>query len=143
MPSVIRPSRRFPLTYFSGFMALIALLVLSSGPAYSEWVPYGTTNEGIYVDPDTIRRKGDLVKMWVLTNFTTAETIEGKGTLSVKSQAEYDCQEERIRTLASAFFSGHMGSGTVNGSNVDVGKWESVQPDSVAQALWKRACGKK
>jgi hypothetical protein len=48
MPFLIRPSRRFPLTCFSGLMALIALLVLSSGPAYSEWVPYGTSNEGIY-----------------------------------------------------------------------------------------------
>lgn len=127
MPFSIRPLRRLPLAYWSSFLSVIILLLLSSGPAYAEWVLYGTTNEGmhtIYVDPDTIRRKGDLVKMWVLTDFTTAVTVEGKG-------------------IASTFFSGHMGSRTVNYSNVDEGKWASVAPDSVAQGLWKLACGKK
>jgi len=146
MPFSIRPLRRLPLAYWSSFLSVIILLLLSSGPAYAEWVLYGTTNEGmhtIYVDPDTIRRKGDLVKMWVLTDFTTAVTVEGSGILSVKTQEEYDCQEERKRTLASTFFSGHMGSRTVNYSNVDEGKWAPVAPDSVTQGLWKLACAKK
>ena len=42
----IRPFRRFPLTYFSGFWLLITLLVLSSGPAYAEWAATGATNVG-------------------------------------------------------------------------------------------------
>ena len=38
MPFLIRPYRRVPLAYFSGFWLLIMLLVLSSRPAYAEWV---------------------------------------------------------------------------------------------------------
>ena len=40
-------------------LLLIALLVLSSGPAYAEWVAIGSADDGMtaYVDPDTIRGK--------------------------------------------------------------------------------------
>jgi hypothetical protein len=41
MPFTLRPFRRFPLAYFSGFWLLIMTLVLSSAPsapAYAEWV---------------------------------------------------------------------------------------------------------
>jgi len=43
MPFSLRPFRRFPvhklpLAYISGFWLLTTLLVLSSSPAYAEWV---------------------------------------------------------------------------------------------------------
>ena len=38
MPFTLRPFRRFPPAYFSGFWLLIMTLVLSSAPAYAEWV---------------------------------------------------------------------------------------------------------
>jgi hypothetical protein len=40
-------------------------------------------------------------------------------------------------------FSGNMGSGEAVFSNSDESKWEPVAPDSLDQALWKFACGKK
>ena len=52
---------RSQLIYFSGFMSFILLLLLSSGPAYAEWVDVGDNNEKgmtVYIDSDTIRRKG-------------------------------------------------------------------------------------
>ena len=79
MPFSIRPLRRLPLAYWSGFWSLIVLLLLSSGPAYAEWVPVdehdqaGTTESTSYVDLDTIRRNGDLVKMWVLFDYETRQ----------------------------------------------------------------------
>ena len=36
MPFSIRPGRRLPLAYVSGFWFLIMLLVLSNGPGYAE-----------------------------------------------------------------------------------------------------------
>jgi hypothetical protein len=38
MSFTLRPFRRFPLAYFSGFWLLIMTLVSSSAPAYAEWV---------------------------------------------------------------------------------------------------------
>ena len=68
-----RPFLKLPLASLFGFGSLITLLFLSSVPAYARWVAVGESNSGatVYVDPDTIRRKGDLVKLWVLGDFNT------------------------------------------------------------------------
>ena len=87
MPFTIRPFRRFPvqcpitynagpflklpLAYLLGFWLLITLLFLGSVPAYAEWVAVEETPglRTLYVDPDTIRREGNLVTLWLLMDF--------------------------------------------------------------------------
>ena len=132
MPFTVCPYRRFPvccavifnaepflkppLASISGFWLLITLLVLSSGPAYSEWVAVGGNEEAgvtVYADPGTIRRKGNLVKVWHLNDFKTVQIVNGISYLSVKAQHEYDCTKDRERILALMTFSGNMGSGKV------------------------------
>jgi hypothetical protein len=128
-------------------LLLSTLLLLSSGPAYAEWVlvlvsaaEHGMT---VYADPDTIRRKGELVKMWSLYDFKTEQYVRGVLLLSSKGQIEYDCAEERLRGLAVAEFSGNMGKGTVVYTDSSEGMWNPVPPHGVVQALWKVACGKQ
>ena len=139
MPAHIRPFLTLPL-------ALLTLLVLSSAPVYGEWVALSTTDDGMttYADPSTIRRTGDLVKMWALYDYKTIRTVKGKSYLSYKVQREYDCAEERIRYLAFTFFSGNMGSGKVVPTTSDEQqKSEPVQPDSIGLTLFKAACAKQ
>jgi hypothetical protein len=126
-------------------LLLITLLVLSSGPAYAEWVKVGETDDGmtVYYDPATIRRNRNLVTMWQFYDYKTVQTVAGIGFLTVKEQWEFDCAEERSRVLALTEFSGNMGSGTVVYSNSEVGKWQPVATRSMGQLLWKFACGKK
>ncbi len=54
-------------------LLLITLLVLRHGPVYAEWVAvennYLPGKQTVYVDPDTIRREGNLVTLWQLTDF--------------------------------------------------------------------------
>jgi len=122
-------------------LLLITLLVLSSGPAYAEWVSIGTTDKVIlYIDLDTIRRKGDRVRLWHLHDFKTVETVNGDSILSIKMQSEIECLEERIRMLAGHSFSSNMGGGEVVYSDTDEKKWEPIVPDSSNQALWKVVC---
>ena len=162
MPFSIRPYRRFPvqcsvtynagpfikipLAYFCGFGSLITLLVLSSGPADAEWVSIGADNQRgrtVYADPDTIRPKGDVVKMWSLNDYKTIQTGPSASYLSYKVQSEYDCAEERIRKLAATFFSGNMGSGDVVSVHSKEGKWQPVEPGSLGQSEWEVACDKE
>jgi hypothetical protein len=126
---------------------LITLLVLSSGSAYAEWVEVSSSQGAggftVYVDSDTIPRKGDRVKMWELYDFKTVQTIYGKPLLSFKRQSEYDCTEERVRLLAYMEHSGNMGEGDTVASGSTGGQWKPVGPVTVDQVLWKLACDKK
>jgi surface-adhesin protein E len=145
MPFSIRSYRRVPLASILGFWLLITLLVLSSGPAGAEWVAIGSTDDGMtaYADPDTIRRKGEMVKMWSLFDFQIMQYVEGIPSLSKKGHSEYDCAEERLRLLALEEYSGNLGKGKVVYSDAIEQPWKPVVPRSVDQALWKLACDKK
>ncbi len=154
MPFSIRPDRRFlvnrfhtlPLAYLLGFGSLTMLLLLSSGPAYAEWVTIGYSESlggyAVYVDPSTIRHKGNhLVKVWTLTDYTTLQTVASHSFLSSKAQNEFDCAEELQRELAVTWFSNHMGNGNGVWHNSDETKWRPVAPGSVGEGVWKFACG--
>ena len=126
-------------------LLLITLLVLSSGPAYAEWVLVTASEDGtnIYVDLATIRRKGDLVRMWELIDYKTTQTSSYESFLSTKAQSEYDCPGERKRSVAFVNHSDNMGNGKVTSHDSDEGKWYPVVPGSLGQALWKYVCGKQ
>jgi len=139
------PFFRLPLNYFLGFWLLITLLVLGSRPVYAGWeLTSGDDETGltVYVDPDTILRKGSLVKMWQLYDYKTVQTVAGDSLLSFKRYNEYDCAEARTRMLAYTWFSGNMGSGHVVYSTPDEQQWEPVVQGSINRALWRVACRK-
>ena len=149
------PYRRFPVTYNArpsltlacvlGFWSLLILLVLSSGPAFAEWIKVvdnDQTGITVYADPMTVRRNGNLVKGWLLYDFKTIQTKTYAAFLSFTALSEIDCTEERTRQLALTNFSRNMGTGEVVYTGADEGKWYPVQPESVDRTLWKLACGK-
>ena len=141
MPFHIRPFLTQPLA----FWFLITFLLLSSGPAYAEWVRAlnNQTDPTLYVDSDTIRRNGTVVRWWELLDYKTVQTVAGISFLSMKVQREYDCVGEQIRVLAMADFSGNMAEGKVVFSDFTPSNWVPVQPESMGQTLWKAACVKE
>jgi hypothetical protein len=165
MPVVLRPYRRSPLpcsaTYntgpiltlplasFSGLWSLITLLFLSTVPVYAEWVAVEKDYllsglQTVYIDPDTIRREGNLVTMWQLIDF---KTMQGNRSptrfLSTKTHKEFDCAERRLRLLEFTEFSRRMGTGIAANGYVDKDNWLPVEPESISYALWGVACGKE
>ena len=130
-----RPSRHNII--FTLFFTLL------SCDSFAEWTRVGRTSEAtIFFDQETIRRSGQLVKMWTLTNFTISERIEGKQYQSAKTQFEYDCREERSRVLAATFYSLLNGAGVVTASESNIEPWYPIAPKTIAVKLWKYACGK-
>ena len=120
------------------------MLLVTAGAASAEWTVAGGNDQFVqYVDRATIRRNGNLVKMWVLSDLKTVQTDAGDSYLSSKAQNEYDCKEERSRILAFTWFSGKMGNGKVVYSDSDPGKWKPISPESIGEIKWKVACGKK
>jgi hypothetical protein len=136
--------------YWSGFWALITLLVLSTVPAYAEWVAVEKDYLlpglwTVYVDPETIRREGNLVTIWQLIDFKWMQGNPRGPTRFVSSEAhkQFDCAEQRLRLLSFTEFSRHMGTGIPADGYVDTGDWLPVEPESLNQALWEVACGKE
>ena len=166
MPFSIRRHRRFPVqcsaTYnaepflklklasCSGFWLLITLLLLSSRPAYAEWmrVEKDYLMRGlqiVYVDPNTIHREGNLVTMRQLIDFKWMQGSARGPTrfMPTETHKQFDCAEQRLRLLAFTEFSHRMGTGIQADGLVDKDNWLSIEPESINQALWEVACGKQ
>jgi len=121
----------------------------TAATAGAEWVPasgYQEPSAAVYAARSTIRRSGNLVKMWDMYDFKTARAYEGKQYFSLKNQMEHDCKGARGRVLSSTAYSGHMGKGSVVISDTSFSPaWQPVQPGggSPAEALAKIACAGK
>lgn len=93
--------------FFTLFWSLLAFLFLSSVPVHAEWHPirYAEGSGGfmIYVDPSTVHRTGDLVKVLVLYDFKLVQAIKGKSYLSATWQQQFDCAEHPSRHLAYTY----------------------------------------
>lgn len=128
---------------------LVMVLVRVSGVVAAEWVALGNAGSGddyydIYVNPGTIRKSGNMVKIWSMLDFKTTRVVPGRPSLSVKLQTESDCTNARLRFLYHTRHSGNMGKGNVVSNDDGVpGNWSSVPPASINESLWKYACGKR
>jgi hypothetical protein len=134
--------------FFTLLWSLLVFTFLSSVPAHAEWRPIshaqGSGGFIIYVDPATVLRQGDLVKMLVLYDFRFVQAIKGKSYLSATWQQEFDCVEHRSRHLAYTYHSDNMGNGKVMfGGDDEDKKWSSVAPKSAAAILWDIVCAKE
>jgi len=127
-------------------LLLTLILAVMSSSAIAEWVEVAKGGEEIetitaYADPDTIRKTGNRVKMWVLVDYKKDE--EESGILSARLKEEYDCKEKKQRILFMAFYSGHMGKDeTVGILSEPESSWQQPLVGGLAEALLEFACGK-
>jgi hypothetical protein len=121
-------------------MCVIALFFLST-PAWAQWTLVGDSDlSDVYADLTTIRKQGNIIKMWSLYDLKNARRFGGIPYLSSKDQDEYDCDGERTRFLAFSVHSGNMGGGSTIYSDAEPGKWTPLPTGSVVEALWRIAC---
>lgn len=144
------PIVKLRLSCVSGLWSLITLLLLSGVPAHAEWLAVERDYlspglQTLYVEPDTVRREGNLVTMWQLVDFKWMQGSARGPTRfsSTKTHKQFDCVEKRVRLLAFTEFSLQMGTGIQNDGYVDKESWLAIEPASINYALWELACGKE
>lgn len=141
----LRQLRRIDAAIADKLAKFVERFALENINAAAGWVVVGSDKADTqYANPSTIRRKSNLVTMWRLLDFKTAQLVDRsiKPFMSTMSLDEYDCGEERLRTLNSSWHSGPMGKGNVVFTEPDPGRWISIPPQSRGENLWSVACGK-
>jgi hypothetical protein len=99
-------------------VVLCFLLALASTFAQAEWLKLGTVDDGSfsdYIDLDTVRGKGDVIKLSVVRDYATVQTTPDKKYTfrSSKNEVEIDCLEEQSKGLGISLHSEPMAGGQV------------------------------
>ena len=121
-------------------IAVIYALYLKAPP---RWVAVGEyVDSTVYADPNSIRKKGDMVKIWDLQDYKRVIVSDRLQVLSLREQLEFDCKKERVRMLFRSVFHHPMADGNELKSEGDGtgGAWSPVSPTSIEGGLLKFAC---
>lgn len=104
----------------------------------TKWQKYGSS-EGVvfYVDPDSIKRIGDIVYTRELVDESSAQN--GKATSAIDVVA-YDCANRTYKSLSSVSYSGRMGTGALTSSKAESGKSEKVIVGMISDNAYNFAC---
>ena len=118
---------------------LMLMLAAMSTGAMAEWVKHIEIGQAVmYHDPATIRKDGNLRKVWEVQDLKQRTD----GAMSRRALVEYDCKEERYRILSISSHSDRMAGGYIIVSSDTTNDWEHVPPSSPAEALLKVVCRK-
>ncbi len=120
-------------------MLMMLLTAISTG-AMAEWVKVSETDSAnIYVDSETIRKDGNLRKVWQIRDLIQRDKT---GKMSVRTFNEYDCKEGRTRILSGSDHSEPMGSGRVLAAGSGHNDWDYLAPGTSGATILKFVCSK-
>lgn len=128
---------------------LFVLLMMICSVSRAEWeFGFSTDNDefSVYHDKSTIRRKGSIVKMWTMKDFSQVQNQAADTYMSSKVMYAFDCKQETAAIISFSRHTESMGGGIAVYSHTVKEKdwnWNPIAPGSVDEGSWKIACGKK
>ena len=132
-----------------GLWLFLISLILVHEPVRAEWLAIDNRYQSpglqtVYIDPDTLRKEGDLVTVSALIDWAWMQGNRSPTRFySTKITKQFDCTEKKVRTLAATDFYGHMGTGEVigGGGHSSEAHWVAIAPGTLNQGFWEAACG--
>jgi len=124
--------------------ALLFACCLASASASAEWVKVKETEKNIlYTDIESMRRTGDILKVWLLNDYKVPQWNDAKTSKlqSVRTQILFNCRED---TMAVAVFSSHTelqarGS-ALRSETFKAPDWEPVAPNTALFDIMRLSC---
>jgi hypothetical protein len=122
--------------------SLIFSILLIGGSSWAQWSPVAVDVDGTIINFDysTLRKDGELRKVWTLSNFIEKDP---NGVMSSRVRMEYDCKNERNRYLSFKLFSDKNAKGMTIDSGDVPSPWKDIAPDTAAWRLMQTACKTK
>ncbi len=119
---------------------LLALQLLGAAPAWAGWTPVsGSEKTYDYIDLDTLRVEGQMRRIMTLSDRTEPDQ---DGDMSYRIFLEYNCAEQKYRSLHSMFFSGAMATGRTTGKTDRASPWRPVAAGSISASVMKTVCSR-
>ena len=119
---------------------LLLWLASLPGLALSDWVAVDENYLAVvYIDPDKIRASSVFPQAWHLIDLRQRAKT---GAMSRLALMEYDCQDQRRRTLAFASKAEPMGEGKTLFTSSVATPWKAVAADTVEHKVMLMLCGK-
>jgi len=119
-------------------LVLILSLLLAAAPAWAEWERVGRTNAAVhYVDPATLRKDGNLRRVWALQDMRDTSP---EGVMSIRALQEYDCAQARFRFVSVAAHAGPMAQGRVVAAHELHDDWDERPAGAKPSAIERLAC---
>jgi hypothetical protein len=126
---------------------LLLLLIPMTGcnkPA-NEWIKVNQDDSAgftSYTRPSDLVREGNLVKLWVLFDYKSAQSVVAdKPFMSSTTQYEFMCDGKQNRRISVSWHSENMGRGDIVFSHSNPGKWEPIMYGTINAGLLEVACG--
>ena len=126
---------------------MMLLLLVSTNVFAVDWVAAGGTDDfTVYIDPQSIRRDGNKVRLWTMYNHKSVQELSytKKRYLSEVYREEYNCFEDTTRTIDRYWYSEKMGTGDIALSAPNLTQpATSVLPGSIGATVLKAVCATK
>lgn len=126
---------------------LLLILTFTTLNTYAEWILMGSTdNATSYIDTESYKRTGSIVRFWQLDNFLIPQSVNGnnKFYLSSKAKKEMNCNTEESLLLAIIDYSENDGNGkVVNSFQYDDKQFRHIVPETIGHTIFKFVCNKK
>ncbi len=119
-------------------------LMMTCSVSWAEWeITSGAPEQIVYHDKTTKVRKGNIVKMWTMTDFPEVRNDEFGDFLSIKSRDAFDCKKKLHALIEAFFFADKLATGEmihslkIKESELD---WLPIKPETVAEEELQIAC---
>jgi len=129
---------------------IFILLMMVYSVSWAEWEYASKTSDGkvtIFTDKSTIRRSGEIAKMWTLKNYNVYRTnSQRKKYRSEKALVAHNCKEDIVALISLVTYSDLWGKGNVVDSytwSERDWEWDPIVPGTTVATQRETACSKK
>ena len=122
--------------------AAVVLLSIMAGAAHAEWkrVANGDRAE-FYIDPATIRAKGDQREVWSVINYHNPQQMQnGRIFRSMRAMLQLECATHYARGIHGTFYSGDMLHGEKISEMGALPPWEPVKAGTPMKDILDLVC---